>query len=94
MQSMFRVKQELRIKSHGPELCHLSEYLMCAIECPEESIFMLIRHLTYSSYFLGKVLALWLDRILQQQHLKLWQERKGEGYVVFFFLFHVIQPNV
>lgn len=68
---------------------------MGGIKYSEETIVMLMKHLTYSSYFIGKVLALWLDRILQQQHLRLWQERKGEGYVIFFFfLFHVMQPNV
>lgn len=57
---------------------------MDAIKYSKETIVMLMQHLTYSSYFLGKVLALWLDPILQQQHLRLWQERKEEGYVIFF----------
>lgn len=68
---------------------------MGAMKYPEEAIVMLMQHLTYCSYFIGKVLALWLDQIPQQQHLRLWQERKGEGYVIFFsLLFHVVQPNV
>lgn len=68
---------------------------MGAFKHPEETTVMFIQHLTNSSYLVGKVLALWLGRIRQQQHLRLWQEKKGEGYVIlFFFLFPVILPNV
>lgn len=42
-----------------------------------------VQHLTYFYFFTGKLIVLSFDQIPQQQHLRLWPERKEEGYVAF-----------